>query len=92
MPTGDEDTIADSETPAEELRSVYHAVTWSKELGGAGITPTHGKWKNVTASFPLHDLDASSALLSQWSRKTVLTTQDLDAIRALYGEKVSAIG
>lgn len=27
-------------------------------------------------------------MLRQWSRKTVLTTSDLDAIRALFGEKV----
>ncbi|OQD75791.1 hypothetical protein PENDEC_c006G04357 [Penicillium decumbens] len=89
LPTGDENTIADAETPAEEIRSVYHAVTWQKKLGGAGITPNHGKWKNVTASFPLHDQEACSELLRQWSRKTVLTTQDLDTIRALFGEKVA---
>ena len=88
LPVGDENTTADAETPAEEIRSVYHAVTWSKELGGAGITPNHGKWKRVTASFPLHDQDACSELLRQWSRKTLLTAQDLDAIRALFGEKV----
>lgn len=28
-------------------------------------------------------------MLRQWNRKTVLTTSDLDAIRALFGEKVS---
>lgn len=27
-------------------------------------------------------------MLRQWNRKTVLTTSDLDAIRALFGEKV----
>lgn len=88
LPEGDENTTAHSETPSEELRSVYHAVSWSKELGGAGITPNHGKWKNVTASFPLHDQDACSQLLRQWSRKTNLTIKDLDTIRALFGEKV----
>ncbi|KAJ5691884.1 hypothetical protein N7462_001307 [Penicillium macrosclerotiorum] len=89
LPAGDEDTAATAETSAEELRSVYHAVTWQKKLGGAGITPNFGKWKNVTASFPLHDQDACSELLRKWSRKTILSTQDLDAIRALFGEKVA---
>lgn len=84
----DENSAADAETPAEEIRSVYHAVTWQKELGGAGITPTHGKWKNITASFPLHDQDACSQLLREWSRRTLLTSNDLDTIRALFGEKV----
>lgn len=88
LPEGDENTTAVAETPAEEIRSIYHVVTWQKELGGAGITPNFGKWKNITASFPLHDQDACSHLLRDLSRKTVLTTQDLDTIRALFGEKV----
>lgn len=92
LPEGDENTTAAAETPAEEIRSVYHAVTWQKELGGAGITPNFGKWKNVTASFPLHDQDACSQLLRELSRKTVLTTEDLDTIRALFGEKVELLG
>lgn len=69
---------------------MFHAVTWPAKLGGAGITPGVGKWKNITASFPLHDRDACSDLMSQWNRKTNLTMQDLDAIRALFGEKASA--
>ncbi|KAJ5701141.1 hypothetical protein N7488_008689 [Penicillium malachiteum] len=89
LPEGDENTVVHAETAAEEIRSVYHAVTWKKELGGAGITANHGKWKNVTASFPLHDQDACSQLLGQWNRKTVLTTEDLGTIRALFGEKVA---
>ncbi|KAJ5261151.1 hypothetical protein N7478_011746 [Penicillium angulare] len=89
LPEGDDTTNAHAETAAEELRSVYHAVTWGKNLGGAGITPNHGKWKNITASFPLHDQDACSQLLAQWNRKTVLNTEDLDAIRAIFGEKVA---
>jgi hypothetical protein len=91
LPSGDENTIASAETPAEEIRSIYHAVTWRKELGGAGITPEFGKWKNITASFPLHDRDACSELLSKWNRKTNLTVEDLDTIRALFGEKVRLI-
>lgn len=88
LPDGDETEIADADTPSEEIRSVYHAVTWQKKLGGAGITPGFGKWKNVTASFPLHDQEACAAMLRQWNRKTMLTTKDLDDIRALFGEKV----
>ncbi|KAJ5130047.1 uncharacterized protein N7515_006086 [Penicillium bovifimosum] len=89
LPEGDETTIADAESPSEEIRSVYHAVTWQKKLGGAGITPGFGKWKNVTASFPLHDQEACSRMLRQWNRKTILTAKDLDEIRALFGEKVA---
>jgi hypothetical protein len=64
-------------------------VTWQKEKGGAGITANHGKWEHVKASFPLHNLAANRALLSRWSKTTIFTAEDLDAIRALFGEKVS---
>ncbi|KAB8237131.1 anoctamin family protein [Aspergillus alliaceus] len=89
VPIGDEHTAIDSETAAEELRSVYHAVTWSKALGGAGITAQLGKWKNVASTFPLHDPSANADLLRKWSRTLLLNAEDLDAIRALYGEKVA---
>jgi hypothetical protein len=80
---------ADAETPAEELRSVYHAVTWQRHLGGAGITPRIGKWKNIASAFPLHDRAANAELLRKMSRSVTMTDEDLDAIRALFGEKVS---
>ncbi|KAL4814951.1 calcium-activated chloride channel-domain-containing protein [Aspergillus spinulosporus] len=89
LPAGDDETIADAETPAEALRSVYHAVTWKKTLGGAHITPKHGKWKHVASAFPLHDQAANAELLRKWSRTVLLTAEDLDAIRSLFGEKVA---
>ncbi|KAL3448384.1 calcium-activated chloride channel-domain-containing protein [Aspergillus insuetus] len=89
LPAGDEQTIADAETPAEALRSVYHAVTWKQSLGGAHITPKHGKWKNIASAFPLHDQAANAELLRKWSRTILLTAEDLDSIRALFGEKVA---
>ncbi|KAL3457106.1 calcium-activated chloride channel-domain-containing protein [Aspergillus heterothallicus] len=89
LPAGDEGTIAAAETPAESLRSVYHAVTWKKSLGGAHITPKHGKWKNIASAFPLHDQAANAELLRKWSRTILLTAEDLDSIRALFGEKVA---
>jgi anoctamin-10 len=87
-PVGDSNTIVDGDTEAEDLRSINHLVSWQKEKGGAGITANHGKWKNVKASFPLHNLAANRALLSRWSKTTIFTMEDLDAIRALFGEKV----
>ncbi|OJJ50663.1 hypothetical protein ASPZODRAFT_55785 [Penicilliopsis zonata CBS 506.65] len=90
LPIADREPIdVTAETPSEELRSIYHAVTWQKQLGGAGITPGVGKWKHVTAAFPLHDPLANAELLRRWSRTTTLSSEDLDAIRALFGEKVA---
>ncbi|KAL4932408.1 anoctamin family protein [Aspergillus undulatus] len=89
LPVGDDDTIAESETQAEALRSVYHAVTWKKSLGGAHITPKHRKWKNIVSAFPLHDQAANAELLRKWSKTVLLTAEDLDAIRSLFGEKVA---
>lgn len=80
--------VVDAANPAEELRSVYHAVSWQKELGGAGVIPKFGKWTNVSSSFPLHNQVANAELLRRWSKTTTLTVDDLDAIRDLFGEKV----
>ncbi|EAW13470.1 anoctamin family protein [Aspergillus clavatus NRRL 1] len=85
LPSGNN---TDAETPAEELRSVYHAVSWQKHLGGAGITPGVGKWESVASAFPLHDQGANAELLRKMSRAMTLTDEDLNAIRALFGEKV----
>jgi anoctamin-10 len=86
LPVASDHAVA--ETPAEELRSVYHAVTWQRHLGGAGITPGIGQWKNIASAFPLHDQAANAELLRNMSRSLTLTDKDLDAIRALFGEKV----
>lgn len=89
IPSGDENTIAKADSQNEELRSVYHAVSWQRHLGGAGITPKFGKWKNVAASFPLHNTSANTKLLSKWSHTITLSDEDLDSIRDLFGEKVA---
>lgn len=91
LPVGDENTIAAADTPAEEIRSVYDAITSPKEAGGAGIVPTCGKWENITASFPLHDPETYSLILRRWTHRFVWSTEDLDAVRAIFGEKVQLL-
>lgn len=88
-PLGDSKTVVKADTPAEALRSAYHLVTWTKEQGGAGITPGHGDWKRVTASYPPQDALANRKLLKYLAGKTFLNDTDLDQIRALFGEKVA---
>ena len=88
-PAGDKNTVVEGETEAEDLRSMFHLVTWQKHLGGAGITPGYGKWKNVKSAFPLHNQVANKELLKKWSKSTILRSDDLDQIRALFGEKVT---
>tara|TARA_R110002060_G_scaffold25364_2_gene34714 strand:- start:1106 stop:1453 length:348 start_codon:yes stop_codon:yes gene_type:complete len=77
-----------SNTETENLRSMYHLVTWKKSMGGAGITPEVEKWKNVKSVYPLHNKAATRALLVKWSRQLILREEDLDQIRGLFGEKV----
>lgn len=77
-----------SNTETENLRSMYHLVTWKKSMGGAGITPEVEKWKNVKSVYPLHNKAATRALLVKWSRQLILRQEDLDQIRGLFGEKV----
>lgn len=67
---------------------MYHLVNWSKANGGAGITPEFGQWENVKSIFPLHNDAANQALLKHLSRRFILTNEDLDQIRDLFGSKV----
>jgi hypothetical protein len=87
-PLGDSSTIVDAATPSEEIRSVFHLVTWTKEQGGAGVTANFGQWKHITASFAPHAWTANKKLLKQLSAKIILGADDLDSIKALFGEKV----
>lgn len=87
-PGGSKGTIAEGEYEAEDLLSVYHLVNWTKENGGAGVTPELGPWENVKSIFPLHNEPANQALLKHLSRKLILTNHDLDRIRDLFGSKV----
>lgn len=57
-------------------------------MGGAGITPRHGHWKNVLALFPLHDEEKNKEYLTDWSQKTFLSEGDLDHVRDKFGESV----
>ncbi|GAD96419.1 plasma membrane stress response protein [Paecilomyces variotii No. 5] len=88
-PVGDSQTVIDGDTEAEELRSVHHLVTGRKDDGGAEVTANRGKWKNITACFPLHSPNANRGLFRRWSRIRILEAEDLDGLRALFGEKVA---
>lgn len=78
-------------TPAERYRLVYQMITAELSEGGAGIIPKHGEWENVEAIFPLHDVRLNKEWMTEWARKTFLSTQDLDSIRDNLGEKASSI-
>lgn len=87
-PLGDSSTVVDAATPSEEIRSVFHLVTWTKEQGGAGITANFGQWQHITASFAPHAWEANKKLLKKLSAKIILEADDLDQVKALFGEKV----
>lgn len=77
------------QTDAERLRAINYMLTAPIEEGGANITPKHGDWKNVDSIFPLHDDKTNQAWMRDWSKKTLLTREDLDQIRDKFGEKVT---
>ncbi|KAL1855515.1 hypothetical protein Plec18167_007065 [Paecilomyces lecythidis] len=89
FPDDDAQSLIEGETEAEELRTIYHLVTWQKDHSGAGITANFGQWTNVKASFPLHSRSTNEELLRRWSKTTILREDDLDEIRSLFGEKVA---
>lgn len=69
--------------------AAYHLISWSTDMGGAGIVPGHGKSKNVKAVFPIHNKVANTALLKHLSQRVILCDEDLDHIRDLFGSKVA---
>lgn len=84
-----ETLAAEPLTDAERYRQIHHMICCPTEEGGAGITPKHGEWKNVEAIFPLHDHVKNKKWLTEFSRKTFLTPEDLDEVRNTMGEKAS---
>ncbi|PNY25588.1 Uncharacterized protein TCAP_04471 [Tolypocladium capitatum] len=88
-PGGDKDTVAPGWYEAEDILAVHHLVLWPKELGGAGITPEVGQWKNVKSIFPLHNEHVNQSLLRHLSRRFILTVEDFDHVRDLFGSKVA---
>ena len=88
-PGGTKATIVEGAFEAEDILSVYHLVNWPKSLGGAGITPELGQWENVKSIFPLHNEYSNQVLLRHLSRRFILTNDDLDQIRNLFGSKVA---
>lgn len=82
--------FVEPQTEAERLRVINNMITLPPEQGGAGITPNHGEWKNVADVFPLHDQATNRQWMRDWSKKTFLSTEDLDQIRNKFGESVSA--
>lgn len=73
---------------SERLRVIYQLITNAPEEGGAGISPGHGEWEGVQSIFALHDHNYNKEWIKRWSKKWVLTPQDLDEIRDRLGEAV----
>jgi anoctamin-10 len=88
-PGGTASSVVTAKYEAEDVLSMYHLVFWRKELGGAGITPEHGVWKNVLSIFPLHNAAANRALLARISTRVFLSNEDIDSIRDLLGIKIA---
>lgn len=84
-----EQTITSARCEAEDLLSVYHLVSSPKEMGGAGVTPEFGKFKNVKSIFPLHNPSKNQSLLRHLSKRLFLRDEDFDEIRDHFGPKVS---
>ncbi|KAL2868972.1 anoctamin family protein [Aspergillus lucknowensis] len=84
----EDESSAEPQTESERLRIINDMITLPHDVGGAGITPKHGQWKNVVAVFPLHDEVKNKEYLADWSKKTFLSEEDLDQIRDKFGESV----
>ncbi len=82
---------------AERLRLAFLLITKPTAEGGAGINTagsgggsgSERQWKYVASIFPLHDHAFNRAWLKRWSTKYMIDTEDLDAIRFKFGEKIA---
>ncbi|KJZ79533.1 hypothetical protein HIM_01002 [Hirsutella minnesotensis 3608] len=74
---------------AEDLLSMHHLLSWPKDMGGAGLTPGYGQFKNVKAAFPLHNPRTNQSLLRHLGKKLILRDDDFDKIRDLFGAKTA---
>ncbi len=79
----------DQLTEAERLRIIHGLITHPHSEGGAGITPSTGKWKNVESIFALHDHVYNKEWIKKWSTQYLLKPEDLDEIRDRMGEKIA---
>ncbi|KAH8731791.1 calcium-activated chloride channel-domain-containing protein [Phaeosphaeriaceae sp. PMI808] len=89
QPCGTTSSVVRADFEAEDVLSMHHLIHWSKELGGAGITPGTGQWTNVSSTFPLHNHRTNRVLLTHLSKRIFLTSGDLDQIRDLFGAKTA---
>ncbi|KAJ3041892.1 hypothetical protein HK097_002156, partial [Rhizophlyctis rosea] len=84
-------------TPAERLRLVHELLTTPTYEGGAGLTLEEsvvGKTsavggKYLEAIFAPHDVEFESKWVKSWSKKWILSHQDISGIRDYAGEKVA---
>ncbi|RFU81483.1 plasma membrane channel aqy1 [Trichoderma arundinaceum] len=91
-PAGNKNTIVPAWYEAEDILSMDHLVSWPQSMGGAGITPGLGQWKNVKAIFPMHNDKVNQALLRRLSKKLFVGIDELDMIRDLFGSKACESG
>ncbi|KAI8815815.1 calcium-activated chloride channel-domain-containing protein [Fimicolochytrium jonesii] len=94
-------TLTDLELPplteAERLRLVYELLTTPTYEGGAGLTMDEdvvGKTdavggKFIEAIYAPHDKEFTDKWIKSWTKRWLLTDQDIDAIRDYAGEKVA---
>ncbi|PHH87129.1 hypothetical protein CDD83_9273 [Cordyceps sp. RAO-2017] len=88
-PGGGGQTILEGKYEAEDLLSMYHLLSWPKDMGGAGITPGFAQFDNVHSIFPLHNPRTNQALLRHLGKKLILKDDDFDQIRDLLGTKAA---
>ncbi|KAI8066428.1 calcium-activated chloride channel-domain-containing protein [Gongronella butleri] len=74
-------------TEAERLRLVYDILTLPFNQGGADVSPKVDPC--VDSIFPLHNDEKNDKWISSWSKKWMITDDDLNQLRDTFGEKIA---
>ncbi|CAO3642180.1 unnamed protein product [Cunninghamella echinulata] len=82
-----EKSLENELSEAVRLRLVYNILTSSENHGGADISPNVDPY--VESIMPLHNDDYNKKWVSTWSKKWLISNEDLMNIRNQFGEKVA---
>lgn len=77
------------DTLSARFRIIHHYLTSSVELGGVGITPAEGIWKNVIDIVPVTDAFNDTQLIEELKINFSRTELSTNKIKKVYGIQIA---
>ncbi|KAI3405861.2 hypothetical protein KGF56_001468 [Candida oxycetoniae] len=77
------------ESLSARFRIVYSYLTLGTELGGCGVTPGQGMWKNVESIVPITDAFDDTHIIEELKANFARTEFSTNKIKKVYGIKIA---